>query len=180
MVGEAADQSPPADGAVVAVDLDVDGAVADVDRAIAALDVETSSQPLTLEIARNYWSSKADSRRELIAGLEAIEPPEEAAEMHESAIGVVSRLAAADESVAELVETMETDQELTRLAQSPEFLANETVDEDAVAMCQAAQAELDTSSDEGIIADTPWIPSGLHETVIVVFGCTKEERGIQP
>lgn len=149
-----------------------------MNRKIDTLDTEIRAQAPSLEITREFWDTKVVARREFIAGMEAIEPPEEAAEMHAAAIGIVDRLATADEAVAQLVRTMEATEDLIGLLQSPEFLATEAVDIEAVALCQAAQAEFDSTADREVFGDTPWIPSELREVVSVAFGCTKEERGL--
>ena len=73
---------------------------------------------------------------------------------------------------------METDQDLGLLGQSPEYLATQAVKEEAVALCQAAQAQFDSTSDREVFGEMPWIPSALREVVSVAFGCTKEERGL--
>lgn len=145
---------------------------------IDTLDAEITSQESTLEDAQDFWEAKLVARRELIAGFESIEPPQDAAEMHASAIAIVARLTDTDEAVAELVGTMETEEELGLLLESQEFLATEAVDVEAIAMCQAAQAEFDSTADREVFGDAPWIPSELREVVLVGFGCTKEERGV--
>ena len=63
---------------------------------------------------------------------------------------------------------------------SEAFLATEALDEEAVALCQVAQAEFDATADREVFGEMPWIPSELREVVSVAFGCTKEERGLAP
>jgi hypothetical protein len=159
---------------------EIEDLLATMNGKIDALDVEERSGPSTLESTQTFWETKVVARREFIAGMESIEPPDEAADMHAAAIGIVDRLAAADEAVAQLVGTMETSADLDGLLQSSEFLATEAVDIEAVALCQAAQAEFDSTADREVFGDTPWIPSELREVVSVAFGCTKEERGVTP
>ena len=154
--------------------------VGSMNREIDTLDVEMRAQVATLDDTRVFWETKVAARREFIAGMEALEPPKDAAEMHAAAIGIVDRLAAADEAVAQLVRTMKTNEELSCLPRSAEILATEAVDIEAVALCQAAQAEFDSTADREVFGDTPWIPSELREVVSVAFGCTKEERGVEP
>jgi hypothetical protein len=158
----------------------VEGLITTMNRKIDTLDAEAVSQARTLEDARDFWEAKVAARRELIAGLEGVEPPQEAAEMHASAIGIISRLTAADEAVAERVEAMETEQELGLLLETPEYLATEAVDAEAVAVCEAAQAGFDSTADREVFGDAPWIPSELQEVVLVSFGCSKEQRGVAP
>jgi hypothetical protein len=147
---------------------------------IDALDADAQSQSPTVQGAREFWDSKVEARRELIAGLEALEPPQDAAEMHATAVRIISRLASADEGVAQLIGTMESDEELAGLLQSPEFLATEAVDEEAIALCQAAQADFDATADREVFVDMPWIPSELQEVVLVFLGCSKQDRGATP
>lgn len=159
----------------------VEDLVAEMNRKIDKLDAEVRvREATTLEGYLNFWETKVLARRELVEGLQAIEPPEEAAEMHASAIGIVDRLAITDNAMAELVASMQTDQELSGLLASPEFLATEAVDEEAIALCLAAQTEFDSTADREVFGEMPWIPSELREVVNVAFGCTKEERGLAP
>lgn len=159
---------------------EIEHLIATMNLEIDTLDAEALSQTLTVEGARDFWDSKVEARRELISGFEALEPPQDAAEMHASAVRVISRLAAADENVAQLVGSMDTDEQLSLLLESPEFLATEAVDEEAIALCQAAQADFDSTADREVFGDLPWIPSELKEVVIVSFGCSREDRGVTP
>lgn len=145
---------------------------------IDTLDAEIATEPSTLADVQDFWAAKVTARRAFIDGLDSIEPPEQAADMHTAAIGIITRLTSADETVAELVAEMETDEELSSLLESPEYLATEAVDEVAIAMCQAAQTEFDSTAERQVFEDAPWIPSELQEVVLVHFGCTSAERGI--
>lgn len=160
--------------------IEIERLIATMNEEIDALDAEALSQSLGVQRARDFWDSKVEARRELISGFEALEPPQDAAEMHASALRIMSRFAALDNDVAQLIGTMEADEELSLLFQSPEFLATEAVDEEAVAMCQAAQADFDSTADREVFGDLPWIPTELQEVVIVSFGCSKEDRGVTP
>jgi len=144
---------------------------------VDALDADNAAQTPTVDDARAFWESKVAARRDFIDGLDSIEPPDEAVEMHAAATGIITRLAAADEAVADLVAAMETEAELSLLLTTPEFLATEAVDETAIAMCLGAQAEFDSTADREVFGDVPWIPSELQEVVLIHFGCTKAERG---
>ena len=154
--------------------------VATMNQRVDILDAEREAETATLQSSREFWESKVAARRDLIAGMQAIQPPEDAAEMHATAISIIERLATTDDGVAQLVASMETDEELGLLLESPEFLATETVDVEAIALCQAAQAEFDSTADREVFGEMPWIPSELREVVTVVFGCTKEQRGLTP
>lgn len=154
--------------------------VSAMNREIDTLDAELRVQGSTLESAREFWETKVVARRAFISEMQDLEPPADAAEMHAAAIGIIEGLAAADEGVAQLVASMETDRDLSGLLQSPEYLATEAIDDEAVAMCRAAQAEFDSTADRELFGDMPWIPSELREVVTVAFGCTKEERGVAP
>jgi hypothetical protein len=143
-------------------------------------EAQSEAQGFTLEATRQFWETKVEARSEFIAGLGEIDPPDDAEEMHTAALSIVGRLKAADEAVTDLLRSMTTEQEMGLLTQSPEYLATEAVDEEAVALCQAVQAEFDSTYDREVFGDSPWVPSELREVVSVAFGCTKEERGITP
>ena len=75
---------------------------------IDTLDAQIEEQGLTLANSREFWETKVEARTEFIAGLGALDPPDEAAEMHAAALSIVGRLKTADQAVAELIGSMET------------------------------------------------------------------------
>jgi hypothetical protein len=144
---------------------------------IDALDAELNAEAPTLESAQNYFNHKLAARREFLDSFQALEPSKEVAEMHTAALGVITRLTAAEEALAQWVEDVDSLDELSHIWETPEALAMEAVDEEAIAICQAAQAQADSTADREVFADFPWISPELQEVVVVFFGCTAAERG---
>jgi hypothetical protein len=141
------------------------------------LTIEAPSEPPTLEDLQAVYRGAATAYRGLLDGLQALEPPREAAELHTAALDLATRLTTAGEAFARRVEDVETEDELTLLFASPEALAAEAAAEEIVGFCQARQAELDATADREVLADVPWIPPEMQEVVLVAFGCETEERG---
>jgi hypothetical protein len=145
--------------------------VTTMNREIIRLDAELESAP-TVEGTQSYFREKIAARNELLEGFRAIEPPEEAATMHAAALDVVTKLTTAEEALADRAAEVETPEELPGLWNSPESRAVNVVDAEAVAFCEAAQAEFDSTEDRRGFEDAHWVPSELKEVVQVVFGCS--------
>jgi hypothetical protein len=98
-------------------------------------------------------------------------------ELQAVALDIFSRLTTAERGLAGRAADLGSADELSLLWESPEAVAMVAVDEEAIAICQAAQAQADATADREAFADYPWISPELQEVVQVFFGCTKEERG---
>lgn len=146
--------------------------VTTMNREISRLDAELESGAPTVGGTQSYFREKIAARNELLDGFRAIEPPEEAATMHAAALDVVARLTTAEEALADRAAEVETPEELPGLWNSPESRAVDVVDAEAVAFCEAAQADFDSTEDRGGFEDAHWVPSELKEVVQVVFGCS--------
>lgn len=147
--------------------------VSTMTRKISVLDAELGSRAVTVEGMQDYFSEKIAARQELLEGFRAIEPPEAAAEMQAAALDTMTRLTAAEEALARRVDEFETAEELSDLWNTEEGLAVLAVDEEAMAFCEAAQAEFDSTADREVFEEVPWIPSELKEVVQVFFGCSR-------
>lgn len=150
--------------------------VTTMNRKISVLDSDLESEPLTVEGTQSYFEEKVAARDELVAGFRAIEPPEEAAEMHAAALDIVAKLTNAERALAQQAEEIETADELSELWDTQAGLTVEAVDEEARAFCAAAQAEFDSTADRAAFEDQPWIPPELKEVVQVFFGCPGGDR----
>jgi hypothetical protein len=131
----------------------------------------------TAEDIQTLYAAVAAAYRDLLGGLEAIDPPKEVAELHTDSLDIMTRLAAAQEAFARRATEVETENELSLLWETPEFLAAESAQEEIVAFCQAAQARFDATADREVFADAPWIPPEMQEVVLVAFGCETEVGG---
>jgi hypothetical protein len=151
--------------------------VTTMNREIDALDAGQASMITTVDGIQDYFEQKLASRHEFLESYQAIAPPEDAAEMHAVALDIVTKLIEAEEALALRAERIESPAEWSDLWIGEEAQAFATVDEEAVAICQTAQAQMDSTTDREVFGDVPWIPSELQEVVLVFFGCTKADRG---
>jgi hypothetical protein len=156
---------------------EVEGLVTHVSGRIDDLEAEWESAIPTVESTQAYLNARVAARQEFLEGFGALEPPEEVTEMHTVALDILTRLTAAEEAWARRAEDIETTDELSLLWDSPEALALQAVDEEAIAICRAAQAQFDSTADREVFADFPWVPPELQEVVLVFLGCTEQERG---
>ena len=138
---------------------------------IDSLDAELDSYAQTDEGAQTYWTRRLDARVEFLEGLESLDPPDDAVELHGIVIDLFGRLNAAEEALAARVATMETGIGPAHWWDTPEGQAANAVDEEVSSICYVAQAEFDKTEGRAAFADTPWIPSEMKEVVRVAFGC---------
>ena len=125
----------------------------------------------TVQQVQVAYRQAADAFRGLSDGLRELEPPEEMAELHLAAIDLATRLTEAGEAFAQKAATVESQVELMPLFASPEAEAVLAAEEEIVAFCLERQAEFDATAEREGLADTPWIPRGMKEVVLVAFGC---------
>lgn len=151
--------------------------VTTMNREIDALDAGQASMITTVDGIQDYFEQKLAARHEFLESYQAIAPPEDAAEMHATALDIVSKLTEAEEALAQRAEGINDPAEWSDLWVGEEAQAFATIDEEAVAICQTAQAQMDSTTDRDVFGDLPWIPSELQEVVLVFFGCTREDRG---
>ena len=103
--------------------------------------------------------------------LEALEPPEEAAELHAIVVDIFNRLTVAEESLAARVTSHETVSGPAEWWATPEGQAARAVDEEVTHICVVAQGAFDETVDREAVADVPWMPPEMKEVVRVAFGC---------
>jgi len=145
--------------------------VTTMNRKITVLDSDLESEPLTVEGTQNYFEEKIAARDELLEGFRAIEPPDEAADMHAAALDILAKLTNAERTLAQQADEIETADELSELWNTQAGLALGAVDDEARAFCETAQAQFDSTTDRAAVFEGPWIPSELKEVVQVFFGC---------
>ena len=138
---------------------------------LETLDAEWESQDPTVEGARAYWEGRVEARVAFLEGIEALNPPDEFAEMNATALDLFGRLVAAEEALAARVMASEVVAEHGAWWDTPEGKAVLAVDEEAIAICRAGQAQFDATGGREALSETPWIPSQLKEAVRVAFGC---------
>lgn len=142
-----------------------------VSERINTLDAEWESQTPTAEGARNYWDQRVDARVEFLDGLQELDPPAEAVELHGMVVDLFDNLTAAERDLAARVATFETVNEHWQWFDTPEGQAAMAADEEISAICHLVQAEFDATKDREIVSDVPWISPEMKEIVQVAFGC---------
>ena len=105
----------------------------------------------------------ADIQAEALEAAATIDPPEQIAELHALYFRALP--------IAELAARAGTAADWEELSASPEMAAYRTALAADNQVCAEFQAKLDATTDRGVFADTPWIPSELTEIVDYALGC---------
>jgi hypothetical protein len=141
-----------------------------------ANDRDFESGPSTVERIRAYASTRMEFRDAFLAGFEALEPPEEVEELHAAALETIRTVVSAERELFNVATTSNDLTELQNLWASPAGQTARAADEKAVAICQAAEAAINSTEDRQALVGMPWVPSELQEIVTVAFGCTPADR----
>jgi outer membrane murein-binding lipoprotein Lpp len=155
---------------------EVEALVATMNARIDQLDAEVEQKQQSLQGVRSYAQERVEARSGFLAGLRALEPPDEAADLHDVALGIMERLTVAEAALADRVMTMESMDGIDSIWSTPEGIAALTADEKAIELCLAAQSEFDDTAGRSEFRDVPWIPSEMKEVVVVAFGCIADNR----
>lgn len=108
----------------------------------------------------------------LQAAVDAMEPPEQVAELHHLMWDWHSRFIAVEQNVAARVgNTADTEAGWTDLSNSPEMAAYRNSVAEGKQLCIDFQSRLDATAERGVFEDTPWIPEELKEAVVAALGC---------
>jgi hypothetical protein len=142
-----------------------------MEQRIFTLDAEWDSQAQTVERARSYWDRRLEARVEALEGLQALDPPDKIAELHETGLDLFSRLTDAEKALAVRVASFETVTERDQWWDTTEGRAARAVDEEIDAFCHVFQAVYDATIERVILSDVPWVPSEMKEIVQIDIGC---------
>jgi len=154
---------------------EVEALVSTMNAQLDELDADVEGKQ-DLPAVRLYARERVDARTDFLDGMRALEPPDEVADLHTVALGIMERLVEAETALADRVMTLESTDGIDSIWDTPEGIAARTADEDAVALCLAAQSEFDETADRSELKDVPWIPSEMKAVVVVAFGCVAEDR----
>ena len=154
---------------------EVEALVDEMNGAIDQLDVDVDANP-SLEATKRYASERVEAREDFVAGMRQLDPPEQITELHEAALRIMDRLTAAESALADRVLELDTNVGVDGIWLTPEGIAARTADDEAIAICQAAQAALDETQTREQLGDVPWVPPEMKEVVVVTFGCLPEDR----
>ena len=150
---------------------EVEALVAEMETGFGSIDADWEAQTPTLQGAEEYWERRLDIRTDFLAGVEALDPPEEIISQHTTALDLFGRITAADEALAAHVATLETLTEHWEWVGTPEGHAAEAVLAEVYSFCRSSQEDYDATSDREALEDVPWIPPEMQQVVKVAFGC---------
>jgi hypothetical protein len=103
---------------------------------------------------------------------DAIEPPEQVADLHYLMWDWHARFIPVEEALAARAGTAaDTAADWEALSESPEMAAYRAAIAEGKEICDGFQAELDATAERGVFAEVPWLPGELKEVVEAVLGC---------
>lgn len=139
----------------------------------AAVAYAQSAEPtLADEVA--FLEQEVAIRHVFLEGIEALDPPGSAEEVHQLLVDGFARLTTAAEELASYAATADSIEEVE---QTPEFAEYRAANADGARMCLEVQGKLDDLATTGdAFATEPWI-SGLSFAVRAVIGCGEVETG---
>jgi hypothetical protein len=107
-------------------------------------------------------------RIESVQATEALDPPEQIADLHQLFMGWEKRLLPIEEALAARAGTVAGWEEFY---ESAEVAAYRAALVEGKQVCVEFQTRLDATAKRGVFADTPWIPAALSEVVEARLGC---------
>ncbi len=135
-----------------------------------------NAEPPTVERIRAYATRRMELRNAFLTGFEELEPPRQAEDITAAALETIRSLVEAEQVLFERASSTDDVNELSGIWETPEGQAARAADAQAVAICQAAEAALNSTEDRQALIGMPWVPSELQEVVNVAFGCTAADR----
>ncbi len=139
-------------------------------------DSDFERQPPTVESIRSYATTRMELRNTFLAELEALEPPSEAADLHSAALETIRTLVAAEQELFEIATGSDDINDLQDLWTSPAGQTARDADAQTIAICQAAEAAINSTEERQALVGMVWVPTELQEVVTVAFECTAAER----
>jgi hypothetical protein len=130
--------------------------IAELERSITPRDVNATMERMVA------------LRIESVEATEALDPPEQIANLHELFLGWELRLLPIEEALAARAGTVAGWEEFF---ESPEVADYRAALVEGRQVCIEFQARLDATAERGVFADTPWLPSALSEIVDARLGC---------
>ena len=104
--------------------------------------------------------------------VDAIDPPEQVAELHTLLWNWHADFIRVESTLAgRMGATPDTEEGWTELSNSPEVAAYRAALAEGKQVCIDFQAQLDATEERGVFKDVPWVPSELSEVVNASLGC---------
>jgi hypothetical protein len=107
-------------------------------------------------------------RIEELEASEALDPPEQVADLHYLIFDWQATTVPVEEALAARASTVADWEEFS---QSTEVTAYRAALAEGKTVCGEFQAKLDATAERGAFADTPWIPGEMKEVVEAILGC---------
>ena len=142
-----------------------------LDSRLDARAAEYFSGEPNVEGMLGYVQVRVEGYREAVDGIEALDPPGEVADLHETFRKVLGELLVAEEARAGFAETVTSVDELDLVWEGPEAQAIRVAEEKAIVLCYAAQSQFDQTEQREAFAGVPWMPTKLREVVRVALNC---------
>lgn len=139
------------------------------------IDAELAETP-NLEEIKSYATERLAARSAFLVGLRELQPPEDVADVHVTAIEIMERLTVSESVLADRVLGWQSEQDIEAVWEMPEGIAARAADAQAVELCLGAQADFNQTAERAELEGVPWIPSDMKEVILVAFGCESENR----
>ncbi len=139
-------------------------------------DRDFENQNQTLEVIQTYATRRMELRATFLSALEELEPPREAKDLHNAALATIRSVVDAERVLFDRALEATDPTQVGDLWSTPAGQAAREADAQAIAICQAAEAAINSTEDRQALIGMPWVPSELQEVVSVAFGCTAADR----
>lgn len=104
--------------------------------------------------------------------VDALEPPESIADLHDTMWTWHAELITIEQTLADRFgKTPDTNEGWSELSESPEVAAYRASLAEGKQLCLDLQGALDERAERGLFADTPWAPDELGRAVHAALGC---------
>jgi hypothetical protein len=139
-----------------------------------AVNAALTAPDATVEEARSAVRDAAVIGNDLHADLEALDPPDEIADLHAVLLDLHRDVVASQQEWADSADTAGS---VAELLQSPEAQAVFSFNDTALEACGRIQEALDATAERAAFEDVPWLPESLKESIEVALGCTPTSNG---
>jgi hypothetical protein len=146
----------------------LEAVAADASSRFDPVEATLTAPDKTLEEARSAVKEAAVIGNDFHAKLEALDPPDELADLHAVLLELHRDVVAAQQ---EWADSADGAQSVAELVQSPEAQAFISLNETAFEACRRVQDALDATAERAAFEDMPWLPAELKESIEVALGC---------
>lgn len=155
---------------------ELEATVAAHNEGMDANDAWLDGDTQTIDRVHTYARTRMDLRNSFLSEMEAARPPGEAEELHTAALAALRSLVDAETVLFDKAISSDSLSELGDLWATPAGQAARAADAQAIAICQAAEAAINSTEERQALVGMPWVPTELQEVVKVAFGCLAADR----